>query len=225
MDAGERRHRAAGAEQADALACPRAAWPRSARRRGARARASAHRRAAGPGLRAPRMPSLSVSDTTPHGALHQLRILGVPSSLIDQHQLGRAAADVEDQRRAVAGLEQLVAAEHGEPRFFLRGDDVEHDAGLAPHALDEIAAVGGAAARFGRDRARPARRCGGAACRRRSRARRPPGPSPRPTARPLRASPSPSRTMREKASMTVKPPSVGRAISSRQLLVPRSIAP
>ena len=31
--------------------------------------------------------------------------------------------------------------------------------------------------------------------------------------------------MREKASMTVNVPSVGRAISSRQLLVPRSIAP
>ena len=36
--------------------------------------------------------------------------------------------------------------------------------------------------------------------------------------------PSPSRTMREKASMTRKPSAVGRAISRRQLLVPRSSA-
>ena len=50
--------------------------------------------------------------------------------LLDQHQLGRSAADVEDQRRAVAGLEQLVAAEDGEARFFLRLDDVERDPGL-----------------------------------------------------------------------------------------------
>jgi hypothetical protein len=42
---------------------------------------------------------------------------------------------------------------------------------------------------------------------------------------PLSDSPSPSRTMREKASMTVNVPPVGRAISRRQLLVPRSIAP
>ena len=42
---------------------------------------------------------------------------------------------------------------------------------------------------------------------------------------PLVASPSPSRTTREKASMTTKPFSAGRAISRRQLLVPRSSAP
>ena len=42
--------------------------------------------------------------------------------------------------------------------------------------------------------------------------------------RPLAASPSPSRTMRENASMTANPPPCGRAIRSRQLLVPRSSA-
>ena len=66
------------------------------------------------------LPSLSVSETTPHGALHQARIRGVALVLVDQHQLGRAAADVEDQRGAVARLEQLVAAEHGKPRFLRR---------------------------------------------------------------------------------------------------------
>ena len=72
---------------------------------------------------------------------------------VDQHQFGRAAANVEDQGRAVAGLEQPVAAEHGEPRLLLRRDDLEADAGLAPHPLDEMAAVDGAAAGLGRDRA------------------------------------------------------------------------
>ena len=141
---------------------------RSGRRRGGRARACARRPRAGPGLRALRLPSLSVSETTPHGALHQARIRGAPLALLDQHQLGRSAADVEDQRRPVAGLEQLVAAEHREPRFLLRRDDVERDPGLVAHPLDELAAV---ARRGGRPRSRPsatARRCAAAACRRRS---------------------------------------------------------
>ena len=42
--------------------------------------------------------------------------------------------------------------------------------------------------------------------------------------RPVSDRPSPSRTMREKASMTRKPSAVGRATRSRQLLVPRSSA-
>ena len=74
--------------------------------------------------------------------------------MVDQHQFGRAAADVEDQRRAAAGLEQFVAAEHGEPRFLLGRDDFEHHAGLAADAVGEVAAVARAAARLGRDRAR-----------------------------------------------------------------------
>ena len=145
--------------------------------------------------------------------------------LVDQHQLGRAAADVEDQRRPIAGLEQLVAAQDGEPRFLRGLDDVEHDAGLVAHPLGELAAVGGTAAGFGGDRARERDVAAPAACRRRRRVHRPRGPSPRPTVRRVRERPSPRRTIREKASMTVKPPSVGRAISRRQLLVPRSIAP
>jgi hypothetical protein len=42
--------------------------------------------------------------------------------------------------------------------------------------------------------------------------------------RPLAKTPSPRRMMRENASMTRKPSRVGRATSSRQLLVPRSSA-
>ena len=45
-----------------------------------------------------------------------------------------------------------MASEHGEPRFFLRRDDVENDAGLLAHPLDEFLAVGRAPARFGRHR-------------------------------------------------------------------------
>ena len=145
-------------------------------------------------------------------------ICGTAVGLVDQHQLGRAAADVEDQRRAVAGLEQEVAAEHGEPRFLLRRDDVEHDAGLAPHPLDEIAAVDGAAAGLGRDRARRARRCGASASRRRPRARATARSIASCAERPVCARPSPSRTTREKASMTVKP-LVGRARDQQAAIV------
>jgi hypothetical protein len=38
---------------------------------------------------------------------------------VDQHKLGRAAANVEDERRPVARLEQPMAAEHGQPRLLL----------------------------------------------------------------------------------------------------------
>ena len=74
--------------------------------------------------------------------------------LIDQHQFGRSAADVEDQRRTITGLEQFVAAEDGEPRLFGRLDDVEHDAGFVAHSVGELPSVLGAAASFGSDRAR-----------------------------------------------------------------------
>src|SRR3546814_4561362 len=44
---------------------------------------------------------------------------------VDVHQLGRSAADVEDQRRALAGLHQIVATEDRKLRFLGRRDDVE----------------------------------------------------------------------------------------------------
>ena len=74
-------------------------------------------------------------------------------AMFDQHELGRAAADVEDQRRPAAGLEQFVAAEHRQPGFLLRRDDVERDPGFAAHPLDELAAVDRAATGLGGDRA------------------------------------------------------------------------
>src|SRR3546814_2623572 len=69
-----------------------------------------------------------------------------------QHQFGRSAANVEDERGAVARLQQRVAAQHRQPRLLLRADDVEGDAGFAIDALDEFGPVGGAAARLRRDR-------------------------------------------------------------------------
>ena len=62
-----------------------------------------------------------------------------------------------------------------------------------------------AAARLGRDRARQRDVAALAACRRRPAARRACGRSPRRDSRPLAASPSPSRTIREKASITANP--------------------
>ncbi len=153
MDAGERRHRAAGAEQADAVAG-----------------FGEHGDEIGKGAARPLAHALVGLD--PVGPLERLAAFafgqrdhapwrappGVDPrpgiALVDQHQLGRAAADVEDQRRSVPGLEQFVAAEYREPRLFGRRDDVEHDPGFAANALGELPAVGGAAAGFGRDRAR-----------------------------------------------------------------------
>ena len=72
---------------------------------------------------------------------------------LDQHQFGRAAADIEDEGRAVARLDQRVAAEHRQPCFLLGRDDVEMDAGLGISARDEVRAVGRLAAGLGGDRA------------------------------------------------------------------------
>ena len=73
---------------------------------------------------------------------------------IDVHQLGRSAADVEDQRRAFAGLHQIVAAQHREPGFLGGRNDVEDDPRLAADAFGQLFAVARAAARLGRHRAR-----------------------------------------------------------------------
>src|SRR5207342_3542463 len=66
----------------------------------------------------------------------------------------RSASDIENQRRPVARLKQLVAAENCKPRLFSRLDDIEHDAGFYPDPLGKVAAVLGTATSFGRDRPR-----------------------------------------------------------------------
>jgi hypothetical protein len=142
---------------------------------------------------------------------------------VDEHHLGRAAADVEDHRRAFAMFEQDMAAQHGQPRLFLRGDDVEADARLAIDAIDEFGAVGRAPTGLRRHRAGQmdialaqlsAQTCSAVSARSIAASDR----------RPDCASPSPSRTTRLNASITTKCSPAGRAISKRQLLVPRSIA-
>ena len=65
-----------------------------------------------------------------------------------------SAADIEDERGPIAGLEQFVAAEHREPRLFRRLDNVQNDAGLVTDAIGEFLAVARPPAGFGRGRAR-----------------------------------------------------------------------
>ena len=74
--------------------------------------------------------------------------------MVDKHQFGRSATDVEDEGRPIARLEKLVAAEHGQPCFFLRWNDVEDDAGFLAHAIRELTPVLRAAAGFRRDGSR-----------------------------------------------------------------------
>src|SRR5205085_2282262 len=76
-----------------------------------------------------------------------------PVNLIDENELGRASADVEDESRTIPGLQELMTAEHGETRFFLRIDDVENNPRLPPDTLDESFPILSAAARLGRHRA------------------------------------------------------------------------
>ena len=73
---------------------------------------------------------------------------------LDTHELGRAATDVENQRGAIAGFEHQMAPPRRKPRFLAGVNNVEENAGFAIDTRDEIGAVFGAAARFGRDRAR-----------------------------------------------------------------------
>ena len=153
MDAGERSDSPAGAEQADTVALLR---KHVGEAREGVPRALAHPFVGGDPVRALEMlAALALGQgnhaprRAPPGADPRS-----PFFLVDQHQLGRAAADVEDQRGPVAWLEQFVAAEHREPGFLLRPDDVEDDSGLATHPLGELGAVGGTAASFGRDRPR-----------------------------------------------------------------------
>jgi len=57
-------------------------------------------------------------------------------------------------RAGPSGLEQFVAAENRKARLFGGLVDVEEDSGLRSHPVGEFLSVGGAAARFGRDRTR-----------------------------------------------------------------------
>jgi len=63
------------------------------------------------------------------------------SDLFDQDELGRSSTNIEYDGRTIALFQQDMAAKHGQPRLFLRADDVQSDAGFAPHPLDEFGAI------------------------------------------------------------------------------------
>jgi hypothetical protein len=70
--------------------------------------------------------------------------------------LGRAAADIKDDRIGHARIQQRRAARDHEARLLGGRDDLELDPHLVAHATEELAAIGGAAAGLGRHRARGA---------------------------------------------------------------------
>ncbi len=78
----------------------------------------------------------------------------VARAIAKQRQLGRPAADVEDERRAVARFEQRLAAQHGEARFLARRNDIELDPRLIVDPRHELRAVCGLATSLGGDRSR-----------------------------------------------------------------------
>ena len=60
-------------------------------------------------------------------------------------ELGRTAADVLDQERALGRIEPVRAAEEGQPGLLLTGDDLRGAAAVPAHGLDERLAVLGVA--------------------------------------------------------------------------------
>ena len=147
------------------------------------------------------------------------------SGEIDPDQFRRAAADVEEDDARGVVVDQRGTPGDSEPRLGLARDDLEDEPGLLADAVDEMR-------RRSPPSGRPRWRSAGPAPTWRSASLAPQifsASMARSMAgadrRPVRPIPSPSRTIREKASTTRKPWSRGAAISRRQLLVPRSRAP
>ncbi len=119
---GQRRHRAAGAEQARRrMAMPlRQVAAKLAKLSAATrvAHAADRRRDASSGLAARRAPRSPSGRRRPRARCTRRDDLRLGPAVVDQDQFGRAAADVEDQRRPVALLQQRLAAEHGQPRLL-----------------------------------------------------------------------------------------------------------
>ena len=87
---------------------------------------------------------------------------------VDPDELGRAAADVEEDGAGGRRIDQRGAAGDGEACLGLARDDLELEPGLGAHALDELGAVLGRAAGLGGDQAGAARPAARRACRRKS---------------------------------------------------------
>ena len=76
-----------------------------------------------------------------------------PARIYD-NQLGRSAANIENQRRPVAHFQQAMAANHRQPRLFLWRDNIEPDTSFPPHAISKLGAICRTPACLGRDRTR-----------------------------------------------------------------------
>ena len=94
------------------------------------------------------------------GLAHDARLgrdVEVDPAAVADHELGRAAADVEDERRASrsAGSRSLGGAEVRQPRLLIAGQDVRLQPEARATTVGELRAVGGVAdgARHHRDRA------------------------------------------------------------------------
>ena len=155
MDAGQRGDGAAGAQQADVRRGRREAC--SAKLAEGVAGALAHPPVGGEpvGPSSASRPSLSVSETTPHGALHQARD---PAALPSPWSISTSSVEPPPMSKISAGPSP-GSSSLWQPSTASRAsscgrDDLERDAGLVAHPVDEIAAVDGAAAGLGRDRAR-----------------------------------------------------------------------
>ena len=73
---------------------------------------------------------------------------------LDKADLGRSAADVEDEGVAEFRTNQRLTAKDGKVRLLRGRDDVEGDPGFGVDTFDEVGTVGGAAAGLRRDIAR-----------------------------------------------------------------------
>ena len=70
---------------------------------------------------------------------------------VDQRDLGRAAADIEQHHAARVALDQRTAAGNRKAGLGLSVDDFQLEAGLALDAFEELDAIGGGAAGLGGD--------------------------------------------------------------------------
>ena len=137
--------------------------------------------------------------------------------------LGRPAADVEQNGRFRVLVDQFATPGRRERGLGLAIDDFKVQPEPVAHVTQELGTVDGGPARLRGHQPRPrdaARAHFVAANTQRLHCTL----DRRLGQRPVCDSPSPSRTIRENASMTRNPPYAGRAISRRQLFVPKSRA-
>ena len=101
-----------------------------------------------------------VAAQVPLGEAHAAdvdRARGRQAAVVTEHELGRAAADVDDEerRRLPVRPRSRVAPSKDSPASSSPGDDLGLDADPLEHAGDEVAAVLGVARRRRRDEPHP----------------------------------------------------------------------